>query len=61
VVNLGGGKAIDFTLEVGSGQFIPALEEKLIGLKPEEEKEIEVSFPQIMDTRSGWEDDFISC
>ncbi len=43
---LEGGKAIDFTLEVGSGQFIPALEEKLIGLKPEEEKEMEVSFPQ---------------
>src|SRR5512139_1312123 len=43
---LEGGKAIDFTLEVGSGQFIPALEEKLIGLKPEEEKEIEVSFHQ---------------
>ncbi len=43
---LEGGKAIDFTLEVGSGQFIPALEEKLIGLKPEEEKEIEISFPE---------------
>jgi trigger factor len=40
------GKAIDFTVEVGSGQFIPALEEKLIGLKPEEEKEIEISFPE---------------
>jgi trigger factor len=40
------GKAIDFTLEVGSGRFIPALEEKLIGLKPEEEKEIDVSFPE---------------
>ena len=43
---LEGGKAIDFTVEVGSGQFIPALEEKLIGLKPEEEKESEVSFPE---------------
>ncbi len=43
---LEGGKATDFTVEVGSGQFIPALEEKLIGLKPEEEKEIEVSFPE---------------
>jgi trigger factor len=43
---LEGGKAIDFTMEVGSGQFIPALEEKLIGLRPEEEKEIEVSFPE---------------
>jgi trigger factor len=40
------GKAIDFTVEVGSGQFIPAFEEKLIGLKPEEEGEIEVSFPE---------------
>ena len=43
---LEGGKAIDFTVEVGSGQFIPAFEEKLIGLKPEEEKEIEVYFPE---------------
>lgn len=40
------GKAINFTVEVGSGQFIPAFEEKIIGLKPEEEKEIEVSFPE---------------
>ncbi len=44
--SLEGGKAIDFTVEVGSGQFIPAFEEKLIGLKPEEEKEMEVSFPE---------------
>jgi trigger factor len=43
---LEGGKAIDFTVEVGSGQFIPAFEEKLIGLKLEEEREIEVTFPQ---------------
>ncbi len=43
---LEGGKAIDFTVEVGSGQFIPAFEEKIIGLKPEEEKEIEVTFPE---------------
>ena len=43
---LEGGKAVDFTVEVGSGQFIPALEEKLIGIKPEEESDIEVSFPE---------------
>jgi trigger factor len=42
---LEGGKAVDFTVEVGSGQFIPTFEEKLIGLRVEEEKEIEVSFP----------------
>ncbi len=40
------GKAIDYTIEVGSGRFIPAFEEKLIGLNPEEGKEIEVSFPE---------------
>jgi len=40
------GKAIDFSVEVGSGRFIPALEEKLVGLQPEEEREIDVPFPE---------------
>ncbi len=40
------GRAIDFTVEVGSGRFIPAFEEKLIGLRSEEEREIEVFFPE---------------
>jgi len=40
------GKGIDFTVEVGSGRFIPAFEENLIGLKPEEEKEIAIPFPE---------------
>ena len=40
------GKAVDFTVEVGSGRFIPAFEENLIGLKPEEEKEIAIPFPE---------------
>ncbi len=40
------GKAIDFPVEVGSKRFIPEFEEKIIGLKPEEEKEIEISFPE---------------
>lgn len=39
------GKAVNFTVEVGSGNFIPAFEDKLIGLRPEEERDIEVSFP----------------
>jgi trigger factor len=39
------GKATDFNVEIGAGRFIPALEEKMIGLNPEEEKEIEVPFP----------------
>jgi len=40
------GKAIDVSVEVGAGRFIPELEEKLLGLKPDEEKEIEVAFPE---------------
>ncbi len=40
------GKAVDYTIEVGSGRFIPEFEEKLVGLKADEEREIEVSFPE---------------
>ncbi len=40
------GKGIDVTVEVGGGRFIPGLEDKMIGLTPEEEKEIEVFFPE---------------
>ncbi|GGA41178.1 trigger factor [Kroppenstedtia guangzhouensis] len=41
-----GGKAEGYTLEVGSGQFIPGFEEQLIGLKPGGEKEVKVTFPE---------------
>ncbi|MBA4602675.1 trigger factor [Thermoactinomyces mirandus] len=41
-----GGKAEQYTLEVGSGSFIPGFEDQLIGMKPGEEKEIEVTFPE---------------
>jgi len=41
-----GGRAINFTIEVGSGQFFKELEEKLIGMKVDEEKEIEISIPK---------------
>ncbi|EGK14794.1 trigger factor [Kroppenstedtia eburnea] len=41
-----GGKAEGYTLEVGSGQFIPGFEEQLIGLKPGEEKDVKVTFPE---------------
>ncbi len=39
-------RAIDTTLEVGSGRFIPEVEEKLIGMKLGEEREIEVALPE---------------
>lgn len=41
-----GGKAEDFTLEIGSGSFIPGFEEQLIGFAPEQEGEINVTFPE---------------
>lgn len=41
-----GGAAEDHTLEIGSGQFIPGFEEQLIGMKLDEEKEINVTFPE---------------
>ncbi|RPJ08325.1 MAG: trigger factor, partial [Deltaproteobacteria bacterium] len=40
------GKAIDVAVEVGAGRFIPELEERLPGIGIEEEKEMEVTFPE---------------
>ena len=39
------GKGIDVPVEVGGGRFIPGIEEKLIGMKADDETDIEVSFP----------------
>ena len=41
-----GGKGENYELTIGSNQFIPGFEEQLIGMKPEEEKEISVTFPE---------------
>ena len=41
-----GGKAEKFSLKIGSGQFIPGFEEQIIGMKYEEEKTVEVTFPK---------------
>ncbi len=41
-----GGKAENYSLEIGSGTFIPGFEEQLIGARLEEEKEIQVKFPE---------------
>ncbi len=41
-----GGQAENHSLEIGSGQFIPGFEEKLIGAKPGAETEVEVEFPE---------------
>lgn len=41
-----GGKGENYPLVIGSGSFIPGFEEQLIGMKPEETKEINVTFPE---------------
>lgn len=41
-----GGKSENFSLELGSGQFIPGFEEQLIGEKPGAEKDVNVTFPE---------------
>ncbi len=41
-----GGKGENYELEIGSHTFIPGFEEQLIGMKQQEEKEIEVTFPE---------------
>ena len=40
-----GGKAEAYTLELGSGSFIPGFEEQIEGMKYDEEKEIVLTFP----------------
>ena len=41
-----GGKAENYELEIGSGQFIPGFEEGMIGMEIGEEKRINVKFPE---------------
>lgn len=41
-----GGKAEKYNLVLGSNSFIPGFEDQLIGTKAEEEKEVNVTFPE---------------
>ena len=40
-----GGKGENYPLTIGSGAFIPGFEEQLIGVEPETEVEVKVTFP----------------
>ena len=40
-----GGASENYSLEIGSGTFIPGFEEQLIGMKSGDEKDIKVTFP----------------
>ena len=41
-----GGKAEDFTLSLGSGQFIPGFEDQIVGHTPGETFDVTVTFPE---------------
>ena len=41
-----GGKAENYSLEIGSGQFIPGFEDQMVGMNVGEEKVISVKFPE---------------
>ena len=41
-----GGKAENYELVLGSGQFIPGFEDQLVGLKAEDAKDVNVTFPE---------------
>lgn len=45
-VHFDGGKAENFSLELGSGQFIPGFEEQLVGHKAGEDVNVTVTFPE---------------
>ena len=41
-----GGSALGYSLEIGSHSFIPGFEEGIVGMKKEESKDIELTFPE---------------
>ena len=41
-----GGKAEGYSLELGSGSFVPGFEEQIVGMKVGEEKDINITFPK---------------
>ncbi|MBQ2714628.1 MAG: trigger factor [Clostridia bacterium] len=51
-----GGKADKYSLEIGSGQFIPGFEEQIVGMKKGDSRDITVKFPeQYLDSLKGKE------
>ena len=48
-----GGKGENFSLELGSGSFVPGFEEQVIGMKAGEEKDHRHHLPRELSRRSG--------
>ena len=41
-----GGKGENYSLEIGSGSFVPGFKEQLVGLKAGEKKDLDITFPE---------------
>ncbi|MEA5151453.1 MAG: trigger factor [Oscillospiraceae bacterium] len=41
-----GGKAEEYSLELGSKSFVPGFEEQIVGMKTGEEKDLDITFPE---------------
>ena len=41
-----GGKGENYSLELGSGSFVPGFEEQVIGMKAGDEKDLDITFPE---------------
>jgi trigger factor len=44
-VEFPGGSAKDYSLELGTGSFVPGFEDQLVGIKAGDERKVEVTFP----------------
>ena len=56
-----GGKAENYTLKLGSHQFIPGFEEALVGVSAGEEKAVEVTFPEQYSPELAGKDAVFQC
>ncbi|MBQ7566052.1 MAG: trigger factor [Oscillospiraceae bacterium] len=56
-----GGKAENYTLKLGSGQFIPGFEEALVGAKAGEDRDVNVTFPEQYDKKLAGKDATFKC
>ena len=46
-----GGTGNDYDLEIGSGSFIPGFEEQMIGMKVNETRDLNLTFPEKLSSR----------
>ncbi len=56
-----GGKAENYSLKLGSHQFIPGFEEALVGVSAGEERDVNVTFPENYDPRLAGKDAVFHC